>query len=486
MNERRRSILMVDDSELNLDILVEALAEDYELFAALDGEKGLQIARVSKPDLILLDIVMPGMNGYQVCADLKSDPLTRDIPVIFLTALTEIANKATGFDIGAVDYITKPFEIVEVKARVRTHLALKQARESHEQLAKNLEVRNRFIRKTFGRYLSDEIVTDILESPNGLTMGGQKRVVTIMMSDLRGFTSLAESLPAERVVLILNTYLEVMTEIIFRYGGTIDEFIGDAILSIFGAPVACEEHAIRAAACALEMQNAMKRVNEVISKMGYHRIGMGVGLNTGEVVVGNIGSDKRAKYGVVGRNVNLASRIESYTIGGQVLISESTRRACGPIIRIKNEFEVMPKGVSKPIMICELTGIEGIYNIFLPLSDEIDLKEIAEPITILFSISSEKDSSEKGRPGEIVRLHPESAEIRSECFPGKLTNLRITLYDGLGKEITAALYAKVTESGAPDGGGFIVRFTSVPAEAESFFEKSLGILRKTWPENLQS
>jgi adenylate cyclase len=479
MSEGRRSILIVDDAESNVDILVDTLSHDYDLFVAMDGERGLEVARVAKPDLILLDIVMPGMDGYQVCTLLKDDPLTRDIPIIFLTALTEIANKAKGFDLGAVDYVTKPFETVEVKARVQTHLSLKQARESLELLAKDLEIRNKFIRKTFGRYLSEQIVKSILESPDGLTLGGQKRIVTLMMSDLRGFTSITESLPAESVVRIINIYLEAMTEIILRYGGTIDEFIGDAILSIFGAPLACEDHACRAAACALEMQIAIGKVNEELQKMGYPKIAMGIGLNTGEVVVGNIGSHMRAKYGVVGRSVNLTSRIESYTIAGQVFISESTRRACGPIIRIKEEFEVMPKGVSKPLTICELIGIEGDYNIFLPWKSEIEMVELPEPFTVRFSILTGKDSSEKGHFGEIIKLHPQVAEIRSDYFPGKLADLRITLYDRLGTEITADLYAKVIENRAQVRTGFTVGFTSVPPEVEVFLQRSLDQLLMT-------
>jgi adenylate cyclase len=476
MDERPRSILIVDDAESNIDILVDALSHDYDLFVAMDGERGLKVAREARPDLILLDIVMPGMDGYQVCTLLKDDPLTRDIPIIFLTALSEVANKARGFELGAVDYVTKPFETVEVKARVQTHLSLKLARESLELLAKDLEIRNKLIRKTFGRYLSEQIVKSILESPEGIMLGGQKRIVTLMMSDLRGFTSITESLPAESVVRIINIYLEAMTEIILRYGGTIDEFIGDAILSIFGAPEACEDHACRAAACALEMQIAIGKVNEELHKIGYPEIGMGIGLNTGEVVVGNIGSHMRTKYGVVGRNVNLVSRVESYTIAGQVFIAESTRKACGPIIRIKEEFEVMPKGVSKPLTIGELIGIEGDYNIFLPRKGEIEMVELPEPFTVRFSILTEKDSSETGHFGEIIKLHPKMAEIRSNYLPCKLANLKITLYSLLGTGITADLYAKVIENSAPAHTGFTVGFTSVPPEVEVFLQRSLDQL----------
>ena len=189
-----RSILIVDDAESNIDILVDALAHDYDLFEAMDGEKGLEVAREAKPDLILLDILMPGMDGYQVRSLLKDDPLTRDIPIIFLTALAEIADKAKGFELGAVDYVTKPFETVEVKARVQTHVSLNQARESLVLFAKDLEIRNEFIRKTFGRYLSEQIVKGILLIPRSdwNSGGGRSESLLLMMSDLRGFTSITE------------------------------------------------------------------------------------------------------------------------------------------------------------------------------------------------------------------------------------------------------------------------------------------------------
>ena len=169
-----------------------------------------------------------------------------------------------------------------------------------------------------------------------------------MMTDLRGFTALSERLEPEQVVQMLNSYFEVMVDVVLQYNGTINEIIGDALLVIFGAPQQMPDRAQRAIACSIEMQNAMKEVNERNKKMGLPELEMGIGLNDAEVIVGNIGSSKRSKYGVVGSGVNLASRIESYTVGGQVFISESLRKEVGEVLRIDGQLEVFPKGSETP------------------------------------------------------------------------------------------------------------------------------------------
>ena len=336
-----------------------------------------------------------------------------------------------------------------------------------------LERANRFIRKTFGRYLSDAIVDTILETPEGTSLGGEKRKLTIMMTDLRGFTSIGERLPAETVVSIINIFLEIMTDIILKYHGTIDEFIGDAILAIFGAPILRDNDAQRAVACALEMQLAMKEVNRRNREARYPEVAMGIGINTGDVVVGNIGSSKRTKYGVVGRHVNLTSRVESYTVGGQTLISESTREECGDILRIDDQMEVMPKGVKKPITIYEVGGIGGDYNIFLPEKGEIELLELQQPLCVKFTILEGKHASDKMHEGTIARMVEKVAEIQTDVVADKLTNLKISLFDNGGSEITSDLYGKVTEIFSESPPMFKVNFTSVPPEAEEFLEKIL-------------
>ena len=290
---------------------------------------------------------------------------------------------------------------------------IENARLYEEEKAR--EKRTQFIRQTFGRYLSDDIVESILETPEGLELGGEERRVTIMMADIRGFSVLVERLPPRNVVSMLNMYLEAMTDIILKHKGTIDEFIGDAILVIFGAPLAYGGEAKRAVACAVEMQLAMDKVNARCREAGFPEIGMGIGLRTGEVIVGNIGSSKRSKYGVVGHNVNLASRIESYTVAGQILACEGTLQECGAILRIDAEMEVVPKGVDKPITIHEIGGIGGDYNVFLPKKREIEFEELDERLPAEFSVLAGKDAGTEVHTCEVMAVVVKGGAILDHC-----------------------------------------------------------------------
>ena len=267
----------MDDNEINRDLLSRYLGRlGHTVQAAPDGLKALKMIDTRAFDLVLLDIMMPELNGYQVLQHLKNSPAWRDLPVIMISALNEMESVVRCIELGAADYLSKPFNPVLLRARVGaclekkrlTDLEKEQKRQLQE-LNAALEVRNRFIRQTFGRYLSDEIVETILEKPGGLKIGEEKRQATILMSDLRGFTSLSEGLPAEDVVSMVNIYLEAMTENILKYQGTIDEFIGDGILVIFGAPLERPDDARRAVACAVEMQLAMASVNDRNRRAGY-------------------------------------------------------------------------------------------------------------------------------------------------------------------------------------------------------------------------
>lgn len=288
---------------------------------------------------------MPGMDGYEVCRRLKAAPGTEGIPVIFVTAMNEPQDEVLGFEVGGVDYVSKPVTPAVVLSRVRTHLKLRAA--------------YTLIRKTFGRYLSDEIVDTLIDSPAGLKLGGEKREVTMLMADLREFTLVGEQLSAETVVAMINIFLEAMTEVILKHRGTIDEFIGDAILAIYGAPLARPDDALRAVRCAIGMQRAMQEVNRRYRQLGYPTVGMGIGINTGPVIVGNIGSIRRSKYGVVGRHVNITARVESYTGPGQILITESTRNRCGEELEIIEEMQVRPKGIREEIRLYGIGGVKG-------------------------------------------------------------------------------------------------------------------------------
>jgi len=328
------------------------------------------------------------------------------------------------------------------------------------------------IRKIFGRYLTDEVVANILESPEGLKLGGERRQITIFTSDLRGFTATSERLPPEEVVKILNFYLECMADEITRYQGTIDEFMGDGILVLFGAPTAREDDAVRAVACGIAMQLAMVKVNAKMQEWGLPALEMGIGINTGVVVVGNIGSEKRTKYGIVGSQVNLTYRIEGYTTGGEIIISESTFQEVESIVVIDSQMQVTPKGVQEPINVYKIAGITGQYNLFLSQHQE-ELCTLPEPIAIEYALVDGKDIGSSSFKGVLVRLSINEAEI---CFvseelqepPSCLTNIKLNLCTPNQSGETGDIYAKVLEKSAQIG-HFCIRFTAKPPEIISKF-----------------
>jgi adenylate cyclase len=472
------TILVVDDNEINRDLLSRYLErQGHTVRVAHNGREALEMIAIGAFDLVLLDILMPEMNGYQVLQHLKNSETWRDLPVIMISALDEMDSVVRCIELGAVDYLRKPFNQVLLRARVHSCLEKKRLRDlgvvqqrKLQELNATLELRNRFIRQTFGSYLSDEIVDTILQK-GGLNIEGEKRRATILMADLRGFTSISERLPAEEVVAMINIYLETMTEIIQKYQGTIDEFIGDGILVIFGAPIRRPDDPRRAVVCAVEMQLAMASVNERNRQAGYPEVALGIGINTGEVVVGNIGSKKRIKYAVVGRAVNLTARIESYTVGGQIFISESTLDECGDICRINTAIEVRPKGVKKPLTIHEVGGIGGDFQLFLPPKKEITWIELESGLPVQFTVVDWKHTGELGHRGIIAKIAHNMVEIHSDILPSPLANLRISLYDPDGHEITDDLYGKVVAHPSERPSAFLVHFTSVPPEAETFLAK---------------
>lgn len=279
------------------------------------------------------------------------------------------------------------------------------------------------IRKTFGRYLSDDIVSTLLEDPDGLKLGGDRRLITILTSDLRGFTATAERLPPEDVIKILNFYLGRMAEIITEFQGTIDEFMGDGILVLFGAPIQREDDPQRAIACAISMQLAMTQINQQMQSWGYLPLEMGIGVHTGEVVVGNIGSEQRAKYGVVGSQVNLTYRIESYTTGGQILISEATRSRIADQLEIRNSQTVQPKGVAQPIQIFEVGGMGPPFQLSLPHVAPTFM-QLSQPLTVRIQTLNGKDVGDDLGEGTIHQLSEQRGKIT-------LTNTNIQQLEAL-------------------------------------------------------
>jgi class 3 adenylate cyclase len=336
---------------------------------------------------------------------------------------------------------------------------------SSGELEKSLE----FLKTMFGRYLSHEVMASLIENPSALELGGEKRRVTIMMTDLRGFTALSERLEPEQVVEMLNAYFEIMVEVVLKFKGTINEIIGDALLVIFGAPQEMPNRAQQAIACAISMQNAMAKVNEQNRALGLPDLEMGIGLNETEVIVGNIGSSKRSKYSVVGSGVNMTSRIESYSVGGQVLVSESVRHEADEVLRIDSERVVFPKGAEASLKIYEIGGIAGQYNLAIEGEDPL-LVELRRQIPLTYQVLEGKTDGKRESVGSVMRLSKKGAEIALDRPVEMLTNLKMNFRDVDENLAIKFFYGKVFENATVNEKIHLVRFTSLPPEIDAYFQ----------------
>jgi adenylate cyclase len=370
------AVLLVDDQPIIGEAVARMLAGEpgIRFQHCRDPARAIATAVEMQATVILQDLVMPDSDGLTLLGEYRAHAATRDLPVIMLSTRQEPEVKAEAFARGANDYVVKLPDRMELVARIRHHsrgyIGLLDGRDAWEALVetqKQLEASNRFIRQTFGRYLSDEVVAQLLETEGGLTLGGELRRVTILMADLRNFTPLCETLPPEKVVALLNNHLGLMSDIVVKFGGTVDEFIGDAILAIFGAPLFGDDDARRAVACAVAMQLGMDTVNERNRAAGLPSLEMGIGLDTGATVVGNIGSDRRAKYGVVGSHVTFASRLGARARGGHILASRATVGDAGVGLSSDGELTVEVPGM-EPLFAYDVVGIGVPYNLFLARS----------------------------------------------------------------------------------------------------------------------
>lgn len=354
------TLLVIDDSEQSRELLGRHLArQGHRVLSAASGDEALDILRRERVDLVFLDLLMPGMSGLELLTILKADVVLRAVPVIVVSGISETAGVIRCIEAGAEDYLSKPFNPTLLQARLAAGLERKRWHDREDAYRRELERNQRFIRNTFGRYLSDEIVDALLESPQGLRLGGTACTVTILMADIRNFSWICENHEPEQVVQLLNNYLGAMSSVIMAHNGTVDEFIGDAILAIFGAPVARGDDAGRAIACALEMQAAVEGINARNHALGLPAIGIGIGLNTGKVVAGNIGSERRSKYAVVGHAVNLTARIEAFTTAGEILAAESTVAEAGDSVETGRRLTAQPKGMAGEVTIFAITGMHA-------------------------------------------------------------------------------------------------------------------------------
>lgn len=435
-------VLLIDDQALVGEAIRQMLAgePDLDFHYLQDPRRALETAQALRPTVILQDLVMPQLDGLTLISRLREQPATRDVPLIVLSGREEPVTKVRAFELGANDYLVKLPHRLELLARVRHHSQGYISALQRDAALSELERSNRFIRATFGRYLSDEVVEALLDQPEGLRLGGEQRHLSLLMADLRGFTALSESLGAADVVHMLNNYLGTMTEVVQAHGGVIDEIIGDALLVLFGAPLPRPDHADRALACALAMQCAMAGVNAWNRARGLPRLEMGIGVNTGEVVVGNIGSERRSKYAAVGRQVNLTGRIESFTHGGQVLISEAARRAASCTLTLGDSRTIEAKGLDTPLRIHALYGIGPPWSLRLPAEPAAALRPLSPPLPVRSVLLESKIAHGPAFDAELCALSGNEAVLRLARSLPALAQLKLTL----AEDTSQVLYARLS------------------------------------------
>ncbi len=469
-------ILVVDDNQSNRNLLAHQLhRQGHEIEQAASGREALKAVREKTPDLILLDLFMPDMNGFEVLREMRQDEALRSIPVIIITGLNDKNAAVKCIEAGAFDILIKPVNPALLQARVSACLERKAWQDKEKEYQQKLEASYTFIRKVFGRYMSDEVVKEILDADDGMQLGGSKRKITIMMTDIRGFSMLSQELDAQDCVKILNNYFGIMTPLIQKYDGVINEFLGDAILAIFGAPVVAENHAQQAVACALEMQQAMVEVNDNNREWGLPSIEMGIAVNTGEVVVGNIGSENRSKYGVVGHHVNLTARIESFTVGGQVMASEYTIAELKPEVTIANILEVDAKGIKERVKIHDITAIGAPYNLALA-SDEQVPQALSKPLAVEFHLLSGKAVDDEQVHGTLTAAAEGVAHLATDVELDVLTNLRMTIsgYPGARDD---QIFSKVTSLLENKDGqnNYVIKLTSASLDARRYVQSLVQV-----------
>jgi len=311
------TILVVDDTEANIDVLVNTLGDDYELAVAMDGESALTIASEDAPDLILLDIMMPGMDGYEVCRRLKADEKTREIPVIFVTAMGEAEDETKGLGLGAIDYITKPVTPSIVQARVRNHLELKRLRDQEKEYLRLVEQEKKKSDALLANILPDSIADRLKEQQEVIAESYPE--ITILFADLVNFTEFASKTSSVEIVSTLNEVFSFFDGLAEKHGVEKIKTIGDAYMAVAGLPDDKEEHAAQIADLALDMLEGIGK----FTWLDGQPLRLRIGINTGPVVAGVIGR-KKYSFDMWGDAVNIAGRMEFHGVPDRIQVSAAT------------------------------------------------------------------------------------------------------------------------------------------------------------------
>ena len=363
-------ILAVDDMPTNLEILrVRLEAQGYEVITAEDGEEALAKARELEPDLVLLDIMMPKLDGIAVLKQLKQDAMLRFVPIILVTAKSDVRDVVSGLDSGGDEYLTKPFEHAALTARVRSLLRVKELHDTVQHQAAQLKEQteqlsswNRLLEERVAeqlmeierigrlkRFLAPQVAQMIASSdlPDSV-LASHRQEITVLFCDLRGFTNFTETSEPEEVMEVLRDYHENLGELIFRYEGTLERFLGDGIMIVFNDPIPCVDHTERAIRLALDMRERVNELGTQWRRKG-HELGFGIGIATGFATVGQIGFQERREYTAIGSVINLASRLCDEAATGQIVIPARVLASVDQSVKVKALGELTLKGFDKPL-----------------------------------------------------------------------------------------------------------------------------------------
>ena len=366
-------ILVVDDTPRNVKLLADLLAvKGYGVVTASSGRDALSRLEAERPDLILLDVVMPEMSGYEVCRKIRANPTTAMLPVVMVTALDPAEERVKGIDAGADDFLTKPINQAELLARVKSLLRIKELHDTIQAQAaeladwnKNLELRVQEqvrqlerlerLKRFFSPQLAEMIVSGGTEDP----LKTHRRDLTVVYLDLRGFTAFAENAEPEEVMDILHEYHAAMGKLILEYEGTLEHFAGDGMMIFFNDPVPVEDAGERAVRMALAMRQRVKELTVRWRKLG-HDLDFGVGIAQGYATIGAIGYEGRWEYGAIGSVPNLAARLCGEAKPGEILIPQRLLGSVEELVESESLGELALKGFHRPVAAYRVLGLKGV------------------------------------------------------------------------------------------------------------------------------
>lgn len=361
----------MEDNPANLDILESRLkAQHYDVLTATDGEAGLAMAREKQPDLILLDIMMPKMNGLEVCRRLKKDSTIPFIPIIMVTAKADSRDVVAGLDAGADEYLTKPVDPTALVARVKSMLRIKDLNDTIQEQAAQLVEWNQLLERRvqdqlleierFGRlrrFLSPQLAQLVVSSEDQNLLESHRREITVVFCDLRGFTAFSEMGEPEEIMEVLREYHHEMGRLIFHYEGTLERFTGDGLMVFFNDPLPCPDPAVRAVRMAVKMRDCMIELNDKWKNLG-HQLGFGVGIAQGYVTLGRIGFEGRFDYAAIGTVTNTASRLCDNAESNQILITQRVYSAVKTIVEADPIGEIKLKGMHRSMVAYNVVRIK--------------------------------------------------------------------------------------------------------------------------------